>query len=106
MNSGAWSGGGGSGAEVSGSLGKRAGGGPDMFPEKYAKRGRMNKEAMEYYAAALCGLMALFVLLHLTRVLARKSGLNRATIFAPFHYTSRFVLFPQYPRTGTTGLES
>lgn len=62
-----------------------------MFPEKYEKRARMNEEAMQYYAAALCGLMAIFVLLHLTRVVARKSGLNKATIFAPFHYVSRFV---------------
>lgn len=68
-----------------------------MFPEKYAKRARMNKEAMQYYAAALCGLMALFVLLHLSRLLARKTGLNKATIFAPFHYVSRFVLLPSCP---------
>ena len=92
MGLGDWSGSGDSGlAGVSGVLGKREGGGPSMFPEKYEKRSRMNKEAMEYYAAALCGLMALFVLLHLSRVLARKSGLNKATIFAPFHYVSRFA---------------
>lgn len=72
-------------------LGKRAGGGPEMFPEKFEKRDRMNLEAMKYYAAALCGLLVLFIILHLTRVFARKTGLNKAAIFAPFHYTSRFV---------------
>ena len=68
-----------------------------MFPEKYELRGRMNEEAMKYYAAAVCGLMAIFVLLHLTRVLARKTGLNKAAIFAPFHYASRFALNILYP---------
>lgn len=62
-----------------------------MFLEKFAKRMRMNEEAMEYYAAALCGLMAFFILLHLTRAFARKTSLNKVTFFAPFHYLSRFV---------------
>lgn len=66
-----------------------------MFPEKFEKRERMDEEAMQYYAAGLCGLMALFVFLHLTRVFAQKTGLNKFTIFAPFHYISRFV--PTYP---------
>lgn len=78
--------------------GHKGGGGPSMFPEKFAKRTRMNEEAMKYYAAALCGLMALFVLLHLTRVFARKTGLNKATIFAPFHYLSRSVPTPRWER--------
>ncbi len=51
----------------------------------------MNMKTMEFYAAGLCGLMGLFIFLHLTRVFAQKSGFNKATIFAPFHYVSRWV---------------
>lgn len=61
---------------------------------------------MEYYAAGLCGLMGVFIFLHLTRVFAQKSGLNKATIFAPFHYVSRIVrrrLLPRFPGLPSRG---
>jgi hypothetical protein len=56
---------------------------------KYAKRTEANEDQMKYYAAALCGLMAVFVLFHLTRVGARKAGIANKHVFAPFHSVSR-----------------
>ncbi|SPN99531.1 related to ferric-chelate reductase [Cephalotrichum gorgonifer] len=112
MSSGGWSGGAGGAGAAGGNAGASGGGhgggggGPSAFPQKYAKRARMNEEAMQYYAAALCGLMFLFVFIHLTRLFSQKTGLNKATIFAPFHYTSRILrrrLLPRFPGLPSRG---
>jgi hypothetical protein len=104
---GGWSGGGGGGGGggaaaagggnrtggaggAAGGHGGGGGGGPSgPMAAKYKARTEANEDQMRYYAAALCGLMAIFVLFHLARVGARKMGVANKHVFSPFHSVSR-----------------
>ncbi|KAK2021010.1 ferric reductase like transmembrane component [Colletotrichum zoysiae] len=70
-----------------------SGGGPSAFPKLFAQRSRMNHEAMTYYATGLAAIMGVFIVFHLTRLLAQKSGLASRLSFAakPFVFVSRII---------------
>jgi hypothetical protein len=54
-----------------------------------SKKVDVNEIQMQYYAAALCGIIAIYVLFHLMRVGARRFGIANKHVFAPFHSVSR-----------------
>lgn len=90
----AWpsSGGSSSGGAAAGNSSSSGGkGGPNSYPMLYGKRTATNEEQMKYFAAALCGLLGIFVLFHLGRVLAQKTGFaSKVPIVAvPFLHASR-----------------
>ncbi|KAK1997797.1 ferric reductase like transmembrane component [Colletotrichum falcatum] len=70
-----------------------SGGGPSAFPQLFAQRSRMNHEAVTYYASALAAIMGVFIVFHLTRLLAQKTGLASRLPFAakPFVFVSRII---------------
>ncbi|EFQ28336.1 ferric reductase like transmembrane component [Colletotrichum graminicola] len=70
-----------------------SGGGPSAFPKLFAQRTRMNHEAMTYYATALAAIMGVFIVFHLTRLIAQKTGLASRLSFAakPFVFVSRII---------------
>ncbi|KAK1983493.1 ferric reductase like transmembrane component [Colletotrichum cereale] len=81
-----------------------SGGGPSAFPMLFAQRSRMNHEAMTYYATGLATIMGVFIVFHLTRLLAQKTGLASRLSFAakPFVFVSRVSVrkIPFLPSTG------
>jgi len=66
-------------------------GGPSANPNAFAVRTDANRAQVQYYAAALSGLLGIFILFHLGRVAAQKSGLASKVpaLSIPFLYVSR-----------------
>ncbi|KAL0942184.1 ferric reductase transmembrane component 5 [Colletotrichum truncatum] len=83
-------------------------GGPSAFPALFAKRTHMNQEAMTWYAIILCALMGVFMVFHLSRLAAQKSGLaaKLSGLSKPFIFVSRVIRrwsvlkFPGLPSVG------
>jgi hypothetical protein len=85
------------GASAGGGGGKKTGG-PSANPALFKHRTELNEAAVIYYAAAIAGLMGVFILFHLIRVVAQKTRLVSKTgcICAPFLYVSRLVDYLLY----------
>lgn len=93
-----WGGSGGAGGASNGTAGgngtaPKAGGGPSAYPAQFARRTAANEMQMRYYASALAGILGVFVLFHLGRVLAQRTGFaNKVPFLAvPFLHASRRV---------------
>ncbi|KAI3546150.1 ferric reductase like transmembrane component [Colletotrichum filicis] len=82
--------------------------GPSAYPLLFAKRTKLNQEAMIYFAIALASIMGLFIVFHLGRRGASKAGLNTklSGLAKPFLFVSRSIRrvtvykFPALPSTG------
>lgn len=71
----------------------------------FAMRQRKNEHMMKMYAAALCGLVALFVVFHWTRwlcVRAERSWRPLATLGRPFVAIERYVPYSNFRITACT----
>lgn len=65
--------------------------GPAAFPLLFAKRTKMNEEVVTRYAIILSALMGVFIVLHLSRLFAQKTGLaaKLSGLAKPFIYVTR-----------------
>ncbi|GKT50949.1 ferric/cupric reductase transmembrane component 2 [Colletotrichum spaethianum] len=70
-----------------------SGGGPAAFPKLFAQRSRMNHEVVTYYATGLAAIAGVFIIFHLSRLLARKTGVAAKLSFVatPFVFVSRVI---------------
>ncbi|KAK1850894.1 ferric reductase transmembrane component 5 [Colletotrichum chrysophilum] len=82
--------------------------GPSAYPLLFAKRTRMNQDVVTWFAIILSSLMGVFIVFHLSRLFAQKTGLASKLSGAtkPFVFVSRIVRrysvlkFPALPSTG------
>ncbi|KAF9882381.1 ferric reductase transmembrane component 5 [Colletotrichum karsti] len=83
-------------------------GGPGAYPVAFATRMRMNHEVVTWFAGILSGLMGIFIIFHLSRLVAQKTGLasKLSGPAKPFVFVSRIVRrfsvlkFPGLPSVG------
>ena len=80
--------GGGQGAGGHGGGGGKTGGDPAKAA-MFLLRQRMNEENAEYLAAALCGIVAIFIFLHWARILVSRTGTSKSPILHPFLLATR-----------------
>lgn len=65
--------------------------GPSAYPLLFAKRTRMNQDVVTWFAIILSSLMGVFIVFHLSRLFAQKTGLASKLSGAtkPFVFVSR-----------------
>lgn len=76
--------------------GGSSGGRPAYLREMFARREKANEHTLEYMAAGLCGLLAIFIFFHWTRVLVNRH--MRRTKGAPLFIPGSLTPFASFSR--------